>query len=99
MNVQPNKKKSKGRKGAKDAMPLPLEGSYSKPLDGANSTAFLMTTNPNGQGASHQKTVRILDASDDARSCLQWVQDLGAVFTGTRANDVIAQVSIAQSAA
>ena len=99
MNVQPNKKKSKGRKGTKDTIPLPLEGTHSKPLDGANSTTFLLTTNPGGQGASFQKKVCIIDASDDVRSSLQWVLDLGAVFTGTNAVDVTAQVSIVQSAA
>ena len=99
MNVQPNKKKSKGRKGTKDTIPLPLEGSYSKPLDGTNSTTLLLTTNPGGQGAPFQKKVRIIDTSDNARSSLQWVSDLGAVFTGTNAADVTTQVSIVRSAA
>ena len=99
MNVQPNKKKSKGRKGTKDTIPLPLEGSYSKPLDGTNSTTFLLTTNPGGQGASFQKKVRIIEASDDVRSSLQWVLDIGTVFSGTNATDVTTQVHIVQSAA
>ena len=94
MNVQPNKKKSKGRKGTKDAIPLPLEGSYSKPLDGTNSTTFLLTTNPGGHGASFQKKVRIIEASDDVRSSLQWVLDIGAVFTGTDAADVTDRKSV-----
>ena len=102
MNVQTNKKKSKGRNGPVETILLPLEGTHSKPLlDASNLTTLLMSTNPTGQGvgASHHKTVRILDASDDVRSCLRWAQDMEAVFTGARANDVIAQVSIAQSAA
>ena len=99
MNVQPNKKKSKGRKGTKDTIPLPLEGTYSKPLDGTNSTTFLLTTNPGGIGASFQKKVRIIEASDDVRSSLQWVLDIGTVFSGTNATDVATQVHIVQSAA